>query len=196
MTELAIYEKDGLFHNVVKKSTIMNGRYVALSDGKDLNTNNVITHLEQVKSKYPIVVCTIPFSIIQVKGWEDFFFKMYFLCTSGYTGDNQFKNRDHLTNTSMHKTTFDVSDMKTVALSFMSVLEQIEMQTKGNLLRFKDKQPYKIERIINITGDKVSGVSLSFMMQAAVECLYNDVNVNDTTLAELFTSPLHESHKH
>lgn len=201
MTEVQIYEKDGLFHNLVKLSQIMNGRYAAISDGSDMNTNNVLSYLEANQNKYPVVVCTIPPSIVEpgyilTPGKEDFTFRLYFLCTTNYTGDNQVKSRDPGTGTSLHNERFDVSDMKNVALSFMKALQSIEQTTRGSIFYFAPKQPYKIQRIVNAGNDKVAGVAMQFVLKVTLDCDYTDIDISGTDIDTLITVPDHASHFH
>jgi len=196
LSEVQIYEKDGLFHNIVKLSKVMAGRYTAISDGSDMNTNNVASILEAAKEKYPIVACTIPYSIIQRPGWEDFAFRIFFLCTTNYTGDNQIKVRDPGTNTSMHNERFDVNDMKIVALNFLRALEMIQEAGKGKPVHFKDKQPYKLHRIVNKGNDKLSGCFVDFQLASELACDYTDIDLTGIDLNTLLTVPQHAAHYH
>lgn len=197
MTEVQIYEKDGLFHNIVKLSKIMKGSYVAISNGGEMNTNNLLSALEPAKNKYPIVACTIPKSVIgPPPGWEDFTFRIYFLCTTNYTGDNQIKQRDPGTNTSMHGERYDVNDMKIVCLNFMAVLENIQQAYRGNLFHFKDKVPYVLERIVNQGNDKVAGCYISFILKAPLVCDYTDIVLAGVDINTLITVPAHIPHFH
>lgn len=198
--ELQIYEKNGLFHNITKSSAIMNGRYAAIVDGADFNVNNIIAKLDSLKSQFPMVACQVPFSLVNgvdagFPGIEDYVFRMYFVCRTGSTGDNQTKVKDPLTNTSLHNAKFDASDMKKVCFSFMRALEKLERKTKQRIFIIKTPQQYRIDRIISMNNANLSGVYITFILQVPFQCdQFTDVDL--TGIDAFLTVPEHAEHFH
>lgn len=179
MTELRLYDKDGLFHNIVRKSAVMAGRYHVLPNGtNDLNSSN-ITGIELPKEKYPLVACLAPASYVNPSAasgqWEHFSFRVLFLTNAEKTGDNQFKGRDHLTNTSQARTPADWHQMKMVALAFMNALEQLQPQAKA-WFQLDQRSPWQVRRITRTDNDQLNGVMLSFGAMVATVCIYPDIS--------------------
>lgn len=185
MTEASVYDKDGLFHSICKASAIMNGRYAVLPNGSvDLNAGNVISGLDIPKEKYPIVACLPPVSVLEPDktGWECFYFRLLFLCTSGYTGDNKVKFNDKNTNASLHKTSLDWNDMKNVAFGFLAALQKIkpsQLQGKFTLLQ---GSPIRFTRVSNALNDRISGVMMQFEARLFIDCEYTDIVQDDIEL--------------
>jgi hypothetical protein len=182
LDELQIYGTDGLFHNLVKQSAVFNGRYGVLpKGGADLNLNNVLSGIEFPTAKYPGVFCVPPISdmkaTVQQAAWECFYFRLYFMCTTFYTGDNQFKFRDYNTNTSLHTVPMDWSDMKNLALSFMNALEKVQKKII-NQFRLKQGGEWKIVRLTKVQNDNLSGVMLQFQAELASPCEFTDINID------------------
>jgi hypothetical protein len=205
MDEIQLYGKEGLFHQVVKKSAIMNGRYGVIVKGGDLNLNNVLTGIELPApgDTYPGVFCLPPISVIkeasvQQAQWECFYFQLLFLCTTGYTGDNQIKAPDPSTNTSLHRVNMDWSDMKAVAFSFMNTLERLQVKLR-NQFRLGQKEPWKIIRLSKLQNANLSGVLLQFQGELPVGCEFADIDLSDSSvLTEIIDgiAPTHEKHFH
>jgi hypothetical protein len=200
MDELQIYGPDGLFHNIVKESTVLEGRYGVLpKGGQDLNLNNILSGIEFPKEKYPGVFCVPPLSelpgTVQQGAWECFYFRLFFMCTTGYTGDNQFKFRDPSTNTSMHTVPMDWSDMKTLALNFMYALEKVQMKIIRQF-RLKQRTEWKIIRLTKVQNDNLSGVMIQFPAELSSPCEFADI---DSTIVDQIINgiaPQHEIHFH
>jgi hypothetical protein len=198
MTEFQLYDKNGLFHQIVKQSAIMNGRYAVLPKGAhDLNLNNLLSGLDlpTEKGKYPGVFMPAPTSelpcSIQAGQWEDFNFRPLFLCTTNYTGDNKIKSPDFNTNSSLHTVSMDWSDMKTVALGFMGALEQIQKLTRGQF-RMSQKSTWRIIRLTKMGNDQLSGVMVMFGASIAVPCEFEDINISAIELP----TAVHAQHFH
>jgi hypothetical protein len=193
MTELQLYGNNGLFHNLVKQSRIMNGRYALLSKGAhDLNLNNLLSNLDLPQDfKYPGVFCLPPVSETEkINGFETFNFRLIFACTAEQTGDNQIKYKEPQTNTSLAKTAHDWQDMKNVAFSFLSALTKIQKST--NDFHLSDSITWRITRFANMQNDNLNGVLLFFSAAIFDKCEYDDIEVNDTVL----TFPNHEIQFH
>lgn len=181
MTEFQLYDKDGLFHNVVKQSAIMAGRYAVLPKGAhDLNLNNLLSTLDLPKDKYPGVFCLPPVSELPatVQGsWEVFHFRLLFLCTTHSTGDNKIKKPDFNTNSSLHTISMDWNDMKNMALEFLNALEQVQRKVL-NEFRLGQNREWRIIRISAVQNDNVSGAMLFFPCSLATTCTYSDINID------------------
>lgn len=181
MDELQLYGKNGLFHNIVKASSVFNGRYGMLIKGGDLNTNNILSGVEFPKDKYPGVfalppVSTLP-ATVQQASWECFYFRLFFLCTTNYTGDNKIKSPDPNTNTSLHTVPMDWSDMKGLALGFMNALEKLQAKLRGQF-RLGQKENWKIVRLSHLQNNNLSGVMLQFEASIATPCEFTDINID------------------
>lgn len=218
MQELFIYDRDqGLFKQILKLSTVMQGRYhVSPNYGKDLDTNNLETFIKDpanglvdVPDKYPLCVCMTPRSKeMKINGnlLEQFIFNLYFVTPTYYTGDNQIKSWDKDTNTSAHHIWYDWQDMKTCASNFVRMLKSVIAK---NMITINAGDPmFPLRTFLNIDGDviynrltkfnndRLSGVSLSFALYLDNSLCalddYADVNVSDVILPPLDIHPLHK----
>ena len=182
MTELQLYGKDSLFHNIVKQMPLMNGRYAVLEKGAhDLNMNNLLSGLDLPKEKYPGVFCLppvseLPCTLQSSKSWEDFNFRLLFLCKTYTTGDNKIKSPDPSTNSSLHTIAMDWMDMKMAALEFMAALEGLQKRTRGEF-RLSQKLPWKIIRVSVKQNDNLSGVLVLFGASIAAPCMLSEINI-------------------
>lgn len=182
--ESTIYGKNGLFDQIVAKSKVFNGRYALLpKNGQDLNTNNILSGVDFPDTKQPGVFLVPPHSYIkgttQQAEWEYFVFRMFFLCTTGYSGDNQMKNRDTQTNTSLTKIEEEWSHMKYLALNFMFALESLQkMPDLRGQFRLSQKEEWRIVRVTNLKNDRLSGVMLTFEACIAAPCEFDDIAID------------------
>lgn len=198
MTELQLYGTDGIFHNIIKQSAIMNGRYALLErGGTDLNLNNILSGLDAPKYQFPLTACVCPTSSLDgsIKPGlrEDFYFMLFFLTTTKYTGDNKIKSPDPLTNTSMHKISYDWQDMKTVALNFMNALEKVQKKISSQFIVNSGKR--KITRITDVQNQSLSGVMISFESGLTTDCEYTDITADKIAMIQLPTT-IHQPHFH
>jgi hypothetical protein len=185
MNEISIYGKNGLFHNIIKQSRIMNGRYQVLPKGShDLNMNNLLSGLDLPTTQYPGVFCLPPTSdLMDTSAWETLNFRVLFVCTSEGTGDNQIKYPDHTTNASQVNTAKDWNDMKEVALSFMNALTKIQKSMMPMADWYVgEKGSWRIVRFAQMQNDNLSGVMVMFSMNIFDKCEYGDIEVNDVDL--------------
>lgn len=193
MTEFSIYGKDGLFHNIVKKSEVMDGRYFILNSGHDLNLNNLLASIELPKENYPCVCCLPPASDSDGFGaMETVQFRLLFLTKSNVTGDNQFKDPDADTNTSLHTTPEDWSDMKAICMGFMRALEKAQMKILKTF-QLKQGTSWRILRISNMNNVDVNGVMIVFSARIDVDCMYEDIAIDDIDVNSLIN---HQPHQH
>lgn len=180
MTEGQIYDKDGIFHSIVKASQIMNGRYTVLTNGsKDLDANNLLSELDVPLDKYPLVACMPPLSSVSTGSYEVFSFRLLFLCVNGQTGDHQLKFRDAATNTSLHRTSQDWNDMKEIALGFLYALSELENKAG---LYMDSKRDWEFQRFSNKQNDKLSGVIANFSVAVPIVCEYPDIDIQSIVL--------------
>lgn len=205
--ELFIYDREqGLFKEILKKSSVMQGRYhVSPNHGNDLNTNNLETFIKDpangltdVSQKYPLCVCMTPRSrYVNFTGgrWEEIIFNLYFVCAAFRTGDNKIKSRDAGTNTSAHHIWYDWQDMKEAAMNFLEVLK-ITLKRKievdgvlvpiGNMVQ-TDITGAIFNRLTKFNNDVLTGVSVSFPVYLeAKSCATPDyVAIQDIVLPPL-----------
>lgn len=182
MQEIQLYGLNGLFHNIIKQSRIMNGRYAVLPKGShDLNMNNLLSGLDLPDTKYPCVCCLPPVSETESsKAFQTFNIRLLFLCTSEGTGDNQIKYPDYSTNTSQTNIPKDWQDMKEVAYSFMQALEKIQKTFKEYWL--SEKINWRIVRFAQMQNDNLNGVMAMFSINIIDKCEYSDIEVSDVNL--------------
>lgn len=202
MTEIQVYGKDGLFHSIVKASKIMAGRYAIIPGTPDLNRNNVLTGIEFPRHgkdfKYPMVACVTPvsaFTEASVNGqWEVFNFTLFFIATTYNSGDNRLKQPDPLTNSSLHTSPKDWSDMKQVMMGFMGKLETAAKSIR-NGFRLDQKGSWVVRRFSNYQNDNLSGVYISFSASLPGVCEWPDID-NDKFTMPIFSSDPHPQHFH
>ncbi len=218
MNELFLYDRDnGLFKEVLKQSTVIEGRYhVAPGYGHELNTGNLEafikdpkTGLSDEKQKYPICVCMVPRStIVQRNGsdWEYFYFNMFFLCTTYYTGQNKVKQPDPGSGISTHHVWYDWKDMQECARNFLTVLDEVvrnktvvenEIERPMATVFHRDHtMVVDIKRLTKFNNDRLSGVSVLFNLYLdASVCSFQDYPadvLDKISIPELNPHPLHK----
>lgn len=216
MDELFIYDRDkGLFKEILKHSTVIGGRYhLSANYGYDLNTNNLEQYLKDPASgladagqKYPACICITPKSrIVSINGnkWEEFYFYLYFVCTTNYTGQNKIKSLDPSTNTSSHHVWYDWKDMKECAVNFLELLKKVQkkpVDSNGNTVPLGsifnvDTERADIVRLTKMNNDKISGVGLYFSaFMLADTCNLQDYtpeSLDSITIPPLSIHPLHK----
>lgn len=189
MTEQQIYDKDGLFHNIVKMSTIMKGTYHFLVNGTaDINASN-ITGLELPKErKFPLVACLPPLSdlkpSLQEAQWEPFVFRILFITNVGNAAGGNISDLNANTNTTRETILQKWESMRGVCLSFMAALESVTKKTRG-IFRLDDSRPWRFSRFANQQTDKFCGVMIQFNASLAIGCEFIDVppaSVNDIVI--------------
>lgn len=200
MTELQIYGKDGLFHSIVKANKIMNGRYAVLpGGGMDLNMNNVLSGIDFPQAKYPGVFCLTPTSAFLnasvIGQWESYNFTLFFVTTANNTGDNKLKKPDAKTNSSLHTTPEDWSDMHQIMVGFMAKLEEVSRSRElRSGLRMDQKSQWIINRFSNKGNDNVNGVVVRFTLSIPALCEFTE-QWNEVDLPDFETNN-HPQHFH
>lgn len=189
MTEAQLYDRDGLFHRIVKTSTVLQGRYEVMPHGpSDLNASNFLSGIEVPDGvKYPLAACFPPVSqtapTMQSAKWEMFAIRLLFLATA-HAGDNQFKDRIAETNTSGHRLTVDWQDMKEEAFDFFAVLEGLLGRMRNRFI-LDQGNPLRVVRFCSRQNDRVNGVMLSFGVglptrcpeESGLQAVVNSVNI-------------------
>jgi hypothetical protein len=208
-SELFIYDRDqGLFKEVLKQSTVMQGRYYIL-DNAQMNAANygqyiaeALNGLSVAAQKYPVCLCMPPRS--QPENKETFLFNLFFLTRSGATGQNQIKEIDIDTQVSTHHSWQDWKDMKECAWNFLQALKKtirtrvvtISIENHIPLRSFISLDPTGIDitRLSNIGTDNVSGVQVSFKMEMTIDCALHDYpdELNVINIPPLTIHPLHK----
>lgn len=203
MDELELYDRDkGLFKEVLKLSKVMQGRYHVSSDrANDLNTDNLNSFLSDPmygisnpEQKYPLVVCMAPYSVLNGH-YETFYFDLFFLCTTGYTGQNQVKSVNKPTHKSEHHIWYDWKDMKVAAEEFLQMLSIV---LQNNIIQAAiNKEGIGIRRLSKMNNDRVSGVGINFTIDVALNpCEPKDYDLTEIEAISFIPSIIHPHHKH
>src|SRR5687768_17421175 len=126
MDELFLYDPDkGLFKEILKQSSVMQGRYFIVSSGFNFSTTDLSAVID--RQKYPCVVCAVPRSQLLQPDFvaESFAFQLYFLTRHEHTSAGEIKEVDPLTLTSQHPAFYDWKDMKECAAGFLVTLKKV-----------------------------------------------------------------------
>lgn len=212
--ELFLYDPlKGLFKEILNQSTTIKGRYyLSANGGQDLNANNINAFINDsvnllapiAETKYPLAMCLTPRSkFVKFNGgrWEQFFFNMFFLNSTGREGD-EIKLMDADTLESQHHVWYDWQDMKTCAEDFIEVLKLVIAQsgipgqagtfyqgTEDPLRKYLavDNDSVTFTRVTNSNNAALSGCFISFMMlMSAGQCELADyVNIEDIVIPPL-----------
>jgi len=201
MNELFLYN---LFEAIFQHSTVMEGRFVVVKSGADINESN---HAEIVRDaldglqdarKYPVPVLLPPQEIVPSydKGWSTFRFVMYFLTTDGRTGLNELKSPDFDTLISNHPITYDWKDMRECAGNFRVAFNKVVRQPAIiNTVRDNNRNPDVYDRISWSGNDRLNGVRVSFDVDMFMPCDLTDYPVDllqVITIPDLNPHPLHK----
>lgn len=214
LQELFLYDReDGLFKQILKTSSVMQGRYhVSPNAGKDLDTNNLETYMKDAgvgltdTQKFPLCVCMTPTSryiVVNNQRFEQFTFTLFFVCTSYYTGTNQIKTPDVDTNLSMHPVWYDWQDMKNSAQQFLDLLKKI-ITTKNvtidsvitplkTIINFGNDAIYR--RLSKFNNNRLSGIQATFTItMVAPDCGDNLPEYPDITSIVIPNEIIHAPH--
>lgn len=199
-SELFLYDRDaGLFKQILKKSTVIQGRYFILTTGNEINSSNLgqyisdaLNGMQAVQQKYPICLCMPPRSFPDKT--EQFVFTMFFLTRSGLTGQNKIKAIDDETQASTHHTWYDWKDMSECARNFLGMLNKV-LRLPGAKHAALSYDGTELTRLSNIGNDNISGVRLQFRIDMGIDCDLNDYpegSIDDITIPSLNIHPLHK----
>jgi hypothetical protein len=199
--ELFIYD---LFRNILKASTVMEGRFHVLKgNGIDANSSNfgdiVKDELDGLKltKKYPVAILqpVTEFQTIDDRGWSAYRLHMYFLTLDKRTSDGDIKGVDVITNTSEHTMLQDWKDMREVAGNFRKKLR--EVLKACTVLQETGKSVDTYSRLSYKGNARLNGVYLTFELR-----LWDGYNCNpladypsDTEIV-IPTYNTHPLHKH
>lgn len=200
MTEIFIYE---LFEEILRHSTVIEGRFAVVKSGADLNEAN---HAELVRDaiggltdarKYPAAILLPPSEMVPSyhKGWSTFRMTMYFLTKHGRTGANELKTPDYDALISEHTVMQDWKDMRECAGDFRVAFNRVSRKLISSL-RENNGNPDMIERVSWTNNDMLNGVRISFDVDLFMPCEPSDYPSN---LPDLITLPdinAHPLHKH
>ena len=214
MDELFLYDRDnGLFKQILKQSTVMQGRYfISTNGGSDLNSSNIdaiildtLKGMVDAEQKYPCVICIPPYSTFSTETGttrENIYFSLFFICTTGYTGQNKVKQPHPSTMISTHHVWQDWKDMKECATNFMEVFDKVTRKLKIGLLPVcnfvnVDIDSMQIQRLSKLNNDELSGVHLSFRSSLAGDnCDLNDYPPDVLDIIVLPPTSIHPLHLH
>jgi hypothetical protein len=212
MDELFLYDQEnGLFKQILAKSLVIEGRFhVSPNGGNDLNTADLESFLTTLNQpKYPAAILLTPYSrIVKMPSgskMEEFTFQLYFLTTSGYTGDNQIKDLDPSRNTSKHPVWYDWKDMKQCAAEFMETLiKVIKSGVSGTgptsvplktVIHIEESNAiYRRFTKMQTTG--LSGASVTFIVHLDASICsskdYQNIDIADITIPAIEIHPIHK----
>lgn len=205
MNELILYK---IIEAILKASTVIEGRFVVAEGyGNDLNANNfsdivldTLGNYKPEQRKYPVSVLMPPVEIIDKyeKGWSRFKLDQFFLCTSGQTGMQDFKDLNPLTNIAEHSIKYDWKDMAICAKNFRKLFNKITRE-KGYQLYVNSATDAKdyIRRVSNMGNDKLNGVVITYELNIAIPCEFEDYT--DQAIAAIVMPNIvdpHPPHKH
>lgn len=202
--ELFLYdEQAGLFKQILKQSSIMKGSYhLSPNQGNDLNTANLETYIKDPAKgltdlkKYPICICFTPRSrivSINSQDFEQFTFNLFWLTTTYRNGDNSIKMVDKSTRQSAHYIWYDWQDMKSCAMNFFNMLDQV-IKTKQILISnvsyplrsmiHAEKGNVIYNRLTKFYNDSLSGVSQAFTItMEPLQCDQSEyIDINSITI--------------
>jgi hypothetical protein len=153
--------------------------------------------------KYPLALMMPPRSQgkFTEKGgeWEKYRAIMFFLTTTYYDGNNQIKNQNKATGTSMHTVPHDWHDMKRCATNFIKVTDRIQKERGLIASTFRLGGDRDQERMIDpvsfIGVDRLSGVRLDFSFSLFNGCELEDYNESDISSIIIPAADPHPEHK-
>lgn len=192
MTELQLYGLNGLFHNIVKKSTLMQGRYCVLPEGSNaLNAASILTGVElPTTQRYPLVACLPPTHQSAVKKYIDYYRLQLIFAATLSDGYGQPLIRDAYTNTEQHRIEMIWQDMNLASKAFVAGIAY--MQDKHRNFFFIDSNsPVSVSRFAMREKDRLSGVVLTLTMCLPADCLYDDIDLP----AIEFPASIHNPHQ-
>lgn len=209
MDELFLYDRDnGLFKKILNKSKVIQGRYhVSKNGGADLNANNFDSYVtDQLGGialpgqKYPLCVCLSPLSSLSYDKVstmpEKFYFELYFVCNSGYTGQNKVKQPNQAINASTHHPWYDWKDMKEVAINFILALKKVVRKNNLQSHLSIDLDDVPVKRFTDYGNDKLSGVRVVLSVEMVNECDLADYEDEDLSTLTITPTTIHQHHKH
>lgn len=204
MNELLLY---AIVKAILSKSKVMQGRFiVAEGYGNDLNANNfedmvkdALDNYVNPSPKYPISVMMPPVEVIEdyAGGKSRFKIDQFFLCTTGFTGRNEIKNRNIKTNTSDHPIIWDWKDMREVAGDFRKVFNLVlRRDSYLNVINSATDARDYIRRVSNMGNDKLSGVQVTYELNIAMPCELADYEDTDDIILPPLNTIIHTLHEH
>lgn len=176
MNEQYIYS---LIRAILSKSAVIQGRFaVAEGYGNDLNADNfgdlVRDALGGIKSarKYPCVILMPPTDAANsTRNYSRYNIEMFFLTQTFQDGVNDLKGIVRDTNTSAIPIQDDWAQMRNVAGQFRRAFNEV-VRSRGLVHYVREAQglPDLYRRVSLRGNDRVSGVSLNFQIDIAIDC--------------------------
>ncbi|MVT11370.1 hypothetical protein [Chitinophaga tropicalis] len=200
---------EAFFRNVLEKSKGIQGRFhLCPRYGLEINSDQLEEVLKDdvrpdTGRKYPLVLMMPPRSqgrFTAPEGeWEKYRCVLFFLTPTYYTGNNQVKVPNKTTGTSTHTVPQDWHDMKRCAVSFLRVLDKVQIQKDLVQSTFRLGGSQDQERMIDpvsfIGSERISGIRLDFTFSLFVGCEledYNQEDINSITIPEADPHPEHK----
>lgn len=202
MNELFLYS---LFKSILSHSTVIEGRFVVVKSGADMNEANhselVRDALDGIKEdrKYPVAALMPPQEVVGSydKGWATFRNTMYWLALDGRTGLNELQAPDYDALLSGHPFTYDWKDMRECAGNFRFAFNSIVRQPSLiNIIRDNHQNPDIYDRITWAGNDRLNGVRVSFDVDLSMPCELADYPPDLLQQVSIPALNLHPLHKH
>lgn len=185
---LFLYDRDkGLFKEILKKSSVIAGRYFVVSSGFDINTTD-LNNIVDVQ-KYPCVICSVPNVGPTANNRFEHAFTLYFLTRYAHTGQGDIKDVDPNTLNSLHPSWYDWNDMEQVARNFYKKLRSVIASNYLGIAVKWNSAGY----IVKAGSDIVNGFRLSLTTSVSDICELNDYEgAEDIVIPPLQIHPLHK----
>lgn len=176
------------FRAILIQSKQIQGRFYILPKyGQEINSDSIGQLVAEVAqgAQYPLVAMMPPKSVGYFSTnneWEDYFFELFFLTTTYYTGNNEITDLNETTNTSSRSVIDEWETMKLAAVDFIRVLRLVQkgantesLNMLNNIFRLpNDKLP--ITPVSFQTSNRLSGVRISFKASLFLGCDITDYN--------------------
>lgn len=201
---------ESFFRNVLAMSKGIQGRFhLCPKFGVEINSDQLNEVLEDTVKpvtgkKYPLVLMMPPRSqgrFTEMGGeWEKYRAVLFFLTTTYYDGNNQVKNQNKATGTSMHTVPQDWHDMKRCAINFIKVVDRVQKEKGLIKTTFRmGGTPGDHERMMDpvsfVGADRLSGVRLDFSFSLFTGCELEDYNESDISSIIIPAADPHPEHK-
>lgn len=174
------------FKAVLLQSLQIQGRLFILPKvGQELNSDEFhqVMNLATGERKYPAAFMMPPRSegiFYQNDEWERYRFVLFFLNTTYYDGNNQIRDLNEATQTSMHTVVQDWEEMKRAAIDFIRVLRVVQkggndqsINMLNSIFRLGNEKVL-IDPVSFVSSTRLSGVRVTFEASVFIGCEIED----------------------
>jgi hypothetical protein len=175
---------ESFFRSILSQSKTIEGRFFVLpKNGQELNSDTLDQVIKDTPEvKYPLCGMLPPPSsgdFTTASQWEDYHFTLFFLDTVYYS-NNQIKELNPDTGTSMQPIIKDWENMKQAAVDFIRVLDFVQRghnstgQVLVNSLFRLNPKTKRITPVSFVTTNRLGGVRLDFDASIYLGCGISD----------------------